>query len=107
LLQIVASTAVMMILFSSSTIALSYAFQHALNLSYATVFAPVCFVASLIGVTVIGRFIKRTGRTSIIIFILAGLITVGTISAGVFGGLNAYKELKHGGQVGFKPFCGQ
>lgn len=38
-----------MILFSSSAIALSFYFQNLLNVSYAEVIAPLCFVASLIG----------------------------------------------------------
>ena len=64
-LQVVASTAVLMILFSSSTISLSYLFNGMLNTHYAVVFAPICFAASLVGVTVVGRLVKRTGRSSI------------------------------------------
>ena len=48
-LQVTASTSVLMILFSSSAIALSFYFQNLLNTSYAEVIAPLCFVASLIG----------------------------------------------------------
>ncbi len=47
--QVTASTSVLMILFSSSAISLSFYFQHLLNTSYAQVLAPLCFVASLIG----------------------------------------------------------
>ena len=47
--QVTASTAVLMILFSSSAIALSFYFQGLLNVSYAAVLAPACFVASLVG----------------------------------------------------------
>lgn len=45
-----ASTSVLMILFSSSAIALSFYFQGLLNTSYAQILAPLCFLASLIGV---------------------------------------------------------
>lgn len=47
--QVTASTSVLMILFSSSAISLSFYFQGLLNTSYAAVLAPLCFVASLIG----------------------------------------------------------
>lgn len=47
--QVTASTSVLMILFTSSAIALSFYFQHLLNTSYALVLAPLCFIASLIG----------------------------------------------------------
>lgn len=48
-MQVTASTSVLMILFSSSAISLSFYFQHLLNTSYAQILAPLCFVASLIG----------------------------------------------------------
>lgn len=47
--QVCASTSVLMILFSSSAIAISLAFQGLLNLHYAAVFAPACFLGSLLG----------------------------------------------------------
>ncbi len=48
-LQVTASTSVLMILFTSSAIALSFYFQGLLNTSYAVVLAPLCFASSLIG----------------------------------------------------------
>lgn len=47
--QVTASTSVLMILFTSSAIALSFYFQGLLNTSYALVLAPLCFLASLTG----------------------------------------------------------
>ena len=94
-----------MILFSSSTISLSYLFNGMLNTHYAVVFAPICFVASLVGVTIIGRLVKRTGRSSILIMILTALIAAGTILSAVFGGSQAYNDIKHHHNIGFQPFC--
>ena len=48
-LQVCASTSVLMILFSSSAIAISLSFQGLLNVHYAVVFAPACFLGSLLG----------------------------------------------------------
>lgn len=48
-LQVCASTSVLMILFSSSAIAISLSFQGLLNVHYAAVFAPACFLGSLLG----------------------------------------------------------
>ena len=47
--QVCASTSVLMILFSSSAIAISLSFQGLLNVHYAVVFAPACFLGSLLG----------------------------------------------------------
>ncbi|KAK9863229.1 hypothetical protein WJX84_011003 [Apatococcus fuscideae] len=102
--QVVASTAVLMILFSSSSIALSLNFIGLLNQHFAVIFAPLAFAFSLLGVLIVGRIIRKTGRTSIIILILAFLIIIGAISTLVFGGLRAEKKLI-AGEFGFKPFC--
>ncbi len=105
LVQVVAPTAVVMILFSSSTIALSYFFSGELNTQYAWVFSPICFVAAFIGVTMIGRVVRRSGRASLLIFILTGLIAVGTVLAAGFGGHRAYLDIKSGKNIGFGSFC--
>lgn len=104
-MQVTASTAVLMILFSSSAIALSLSFQGLLNHSYAFVFAPVCFVASTIGVTLIGRAVRKSGRASIIVIILTVVITAGTVTTGVFGGIRSYEQIVNGGITGFHPIC--
>lgn len=103
--QVTASTAVLMILFSSSCIALSFSFQGMLNLSYVAVFAPIGFAASLLGVTIVGRIVKKTGRASIIIIILVGLISLGTLLTVVQGGYRSFLEIRSGQGIGFKPFC--
>ena len=53
-MQVVASSAVLMILFSSSSIALSLSFDGLLNVHYALVFGPLAFASSLVGVIVLG-----------------------------------------------------
>ena len=104
-MQVVASSAVLMILFSSSSIAISLSFEHLLNASYALVFAPVAFAGSLLGVVVLGRLIRATGRPSITIWILTGLIAAGTVLTAGLGSVRAWSNIEHGGRSGFKPFC--
>ncbi|KAL0029451.1 hypothetical protein WJX77_009177 [Trebouxia sp. C0004] len=103
--RVVAPTAVVMILFSSSTIALSYFFSGELNTQYAWVFSPICFVAAFIGVTMIGRVVCRSGRASLLIFILTGLIAAGTVLTAAFGGHRAYLDIKSGKNIAFGSFC--
>ena len=103
--QVVAPTSVVMILFSSSTIALSYFFSGELNTQYAWIFSPICFVAALIGVTLIGRIVRKSGRASLLIFILTGLIAVGTVLSAAFGGRRAYVDIRDGKNIGFGSFC--
>ena len=43
-------------------------------------------------------------RASLLIFILTGLIAVGTVLAAGFGGHRAYLDIKSGKNIGFGPF---
>lgn len=52
-----------------------------LNTSYAEVIGPLAFVASLLGVTMLGKYVKKSGRSSIIVYILASIITLGKSSS--------------------------
>lgn len=55
-------------------------------------------------VTLVGKLIKKTGHTSIIVFILTFLISIGTILTAVFGGIDAVKDFKNG-KIRFESFC--
>lgn len=103
--QVTASTSVLMILFSSSAISISLGFQGYLNTSYAAVYASVAFVSSIVGVTLVGKVIKKTGHTSIIVFILTFLIAIGTILTAVFGGIKAVEDFRNGTNIGFDSLC--
>jgi uncharacterized membrane protein YfcA len=104
IMQVCASTAVLMILFSSSGISLSFYFKHMLNTSYATVFGPVAAVSSLVGVTVVGYVVRKLGRASIIIIILAVVIAAGTAATATFGAFRSVEQIK-AGKIGFGAFC--
>ena len=51
-----------MVLFTSSSAALSFGFGHQLNLHFALIFGLCCMGASLIGVLVVQRIVKRSGK---------------------------------------------
>lgn len=103
--QVVASTAVLIILFGSSSISLSFLMKGMLNVSYVMVYAPIACIASLIGVTFIGWAVRKSGRASIIVLMMSAIIAAGTIATLVFGGLKSYHEIQAGEGFGFKPFC--
>jgi uncharacterized membrane protein YfcA len=104
--QVTAATSVLMILFSSGSILLSFAFQHLVNASYAAVFVPFCFIASFFGAQLVGYVVDKTQRTSIVIAILSGLLLLGALATGIFGGLRSATGIRHGSPIGFTPLCG-
>lgn len=67
-----------MVLFSSSSAALQFVLMGHIPVWYALVFGGTCMVASLTGVLVVGKAVRRSGRPSIIVLMLALLIVLCT-----------------------------
>lgn len=90
-----------MVLFSASTAVLAFAAAGRLPLGHAAVFGPACLAAAFAGTFVIGRAVRRTGRASLLVLLLAGIIGVGaavTVAA-------AAAALAAGGWAGGAAFC--
>ena len=68
--QAAAATSTLMVLFTSSSAALSFGFSHQLNLQFALVFGLCCMAASLVGVILVQRVVERSGKVSPSIYIL-------------------------------------
>ena len=50
------------------------------------------------------RAVRRSGRASILVMILAGIIGLGAVLTGGFGGRKAIEALQRG-EIGFHSFC--
>jgi len=64
-----------------------------------------CFVASLAGVWLVGMAVRRSGRASYVVIILACIIGLGAVLTGTFGGKKAIEALSSGRGIGFNAFC--
>jgi hypothetical protein len=62
-------------------------------------------VGGVLGVFVIGRIVRRSGRASLIVMILAGIIGLGAAFTAAFAGRAAVAALISGEDIGFSPFC--
>ena len=60
--QAAAATSTLMVLFTSSSAALSFGFSHQLNLQFALVFGLCCMAASLVGVILVQHVVERSGK---------------------------------------------
>lgn len=63
-----------------------------------------CFVSSIGGVLLVNRAVRRSGKASLLVMILAAIIGVGAVLTGVFGGRKAIEALERG-EIGFHSFC--
>ena len=75
-----ATTATMIVL-TSSSVAILYVTSGLVPWQYAITFFSTCFVGAITGKTVIDGYVKRTGKSSILIFMLATIIALATCGA--------------------------
>jgi hypothetical protein len=76
---------------TSSSVAVGYVISGLVPWSYALFFFAVCFLGAVINKRQIDAYIKRTGRASLLIFILATIIFLATMGClyNLFSGLVA------------------
>ena len=103
--KVAAATSNLMVLFSSSAAAIVYGLSGDLNLQISLIFGISCAVASLVGVFLISRAIDKSGKASIIIFLLSSIIAIGALMTGILGLKKAILDLIHKDHIGFSPLC--
>ncbi|GLI67501.1 hypothetical protein VaNZ11_011703 [Volvox africanus] len=102
--QVTAASSGAMVLFSSSAALIQFALLHRLNGAYAGVFAAASLVAGVAGTHAVARAIKRSGRPSIVVLALAGVMGIGTVCVAAFGLHQAANQLRTG-ELGFAGIC--
>jgi hypothetical protein len=90
---------------TSSAAALAFFLAGRLVTNYAAIYCGVCAVASVVGLTLVGRLVQKTGRTSVVVLILAFIMGAGGLVSGVFGYLDAWQQRQQGGGSGWKWIC--
>lgn len=100
-----AATSTLMILFSSSAATLSFAVDGRVNAQYAFMYGSLNFFASFLGVFLVGRAVKRSGRSSIIVLLLAMMMASGALVSAVFGGIESIRDIRSGQDLAFSSFC--
>ena len=97
-----ATTATMIVL-TSSGVAISYVTAGLVPWEYAITYFCTCFVGALIGKTKIDGYVKKTGKGSILIFLLATIIALATLGSFIIALLNLNRD--NWCFTWFKPFC--
>eukprot|EP01025_Chloroclados_australasicus_P003060 TRINITY_DN10705_c0_g3_i5.p1 TRINITY_DN10705_c0_g3~~TRINITY_DN10705_c0_g3_i5.p1 ORF type:complete len:587 (+),score=69.70 TRINITY_DN10705_c0_g3_i5:168-1928(+) len=103
--QVSAATSAVVVLFSSSSAVFQFIIDGNLNQAYAIVFGLTSLAASFCGIFVVSRLVKKLGRPSIIVLILACVIGLGAVLTGAFGVTDAVKDLEDGEYMGFNSLC--
>ena len=101
--QSAAATSTVLILFSSAAAAGQGAAGF-IEPSFAAAFGVAALAAGAAGVWLSARFVDRSGRSSLLVWLLAGVVAAGALLTAALGGRAAVEELRRGaGRV--KPFC--
>ena len=130
--QVASATSLLIVLFSTSSAAISFGIAGELDMQGAALFGFSSFGASIIGMLFIGRYVARTGRVgtlyyapvlavpgnlcqhstvlpctqaSLLVFLLAILIMAATVLEIAFAGRSAITDLMHSRHVGFHSLC--
>ena len=130
--QVASATSLLIVLFSTSSAAVSFGVAGELDVQFALLFGSLCLGASVIGMLFIGRYVARTGRVgtlyyapvlavpgnlcqhstvlpctqaSLLVFLLAILIMAATVLEIAFAGRSAVADLMHHRHVGFHSLC--
>ena len=100
------ATSALMVLFSASSAVVSFAAAGRLPGACAALLAPACLAAAAAGSLVIGGAVRRSGRASALVLILAGVIGLGAAATVAFAGRHAVGALARGGALwGGTGFC--
>lgn len=101
--RVSSATTATMIVLTSSSVAVIFVTSGLVPWSYAVFYFAVCLCGAVVGKSKIDGYIKRTGRASLLIFILATIIAFATIGCFVI----MFTRLADKGWCldGFNKFC--
>ncbi|WVY92970.1 hypothetical protein V8G54_032058 [Vigna mungo] len=103
--EITAATCSFMVLFSATMSALQYLLLGMEHVEAALILAIMCFVASLLGLLVVQRAIRKYGRASIIVFSVSIVMFVSNVLMTSFGAIKVWADYESGAYMGFKLPC--
>ncbi|CAG9463682.1 unnamed protein product [Pedinophyceae sp. YPF-701] len=91
--QVAAASSALVVLLSSSAASIQFFASGHMPLGYSVVYGAICFVASVVGIMLIRVAVKATGRASVIVLVLGGimaacvLVIVATSYADIYDGI--------------------
>lgn len=103
--QVASATSAFMIFFTAASATLQYALLNDLRPNYGATLYVAGLIGTGIGQLVVGAALRRYGRPSLIVLIIAGIIGGSTLVMSVTGVWTFVNELKEGKSQGFRPLC--
>jgi uncharacterized membrane protein YfcA len=105
ILQTAAATSTFMVLFSASMSMVQFILLGMKGIGDACIYGVLCFVSSVVGSLVIHRTIMKSGRVSLIVFLVTGIMVLSTVIVTCAGAIDVWVEYTSGAYMGFKLPC--
>ncbi|KAK6163177.1 hypothetical protein DH2020_000041 [Rehmannia glutinosa] len=103
--EVTAATCSFMVFFSSTMSAVQYLLLGMEHISGALTYSFICFVGSLVGLTLVQRAIMKHGRASLIVFSVGTVMALSTVLITSFGAVDVWMDYTSGKNMGFKQPC--
>ncbi|KAL6614357.1 hypothetical protein ACP70R_036627 [Stipagrostis hirtigluma subsp. patula] len=103
--QTAAATSSFMVLFCASMSMVQFILLGMKGIGEASIYAAICFVASVVGLVVIERAIRKSGRVSLIVFLVTAIMALSTVIVTCFGAKDVWMQYTSGAYMGFKLPC--
>ncbi|CAO2194927.1 unnamed protein product [Urochloa humidicola] len=103
--QTAAATSSFMVLFCASMSMVQFILLGMKGIGQASIYAGICFVASVVGLVVIERAIRKSGRVSLIVFLVTAIMALSTVIVTCFGAQDVWMQYTSGAYMGFKLPC--
>ncbi|KAH7662226.1 Transmembrane protein TauE-like protein [Dioscorea alata] len=103
--QTTAATTCFMVLFSSSMSSAQYLILGMKGVKQALVYAQLCIVGSALGLIMMERVVIKSGRASLIVFMVSIVMALSTVSITSFGAIDVWSDYTDGKYMGFKLPC--
>ena len=94
-----------MTLFTSTSSFAQFLVLNRVPFDYGGMLFAVAFVASYVGISILNRYLKRTGKNSVVAFILGAVISLSTVLLVVTGLLHIVEDAEAGKSFGFRSLC--
>eukprot|EP01062_Namystynia_karyoxenos_P008222 TRINITY_DN12893_c0_g1_i1.p1 TRINITY_DN12893_c0_g1~~TRINITY_DN12893_c0_g1_i1.p1 ORF type:complete len:625 (+),score=179.44 TRINITY_DN12893_c0_g1_i1:83-1876(+) len=103
--QVQSATSGLATFFVASGTVIQFALGGDISAGYPSCVGLIGLVAAVFGHFVIGYYIRKSNRTSLIIWAMVFIISGSMVALTVTGALDVYKTLDMGGSVGFRQLC--
>ena len=94
-----------MVVFSSSLSVVEFYLLGRIPTEVALYFCAIAVVAAFVGLSIVRAIVTRSGKASIIIFMLGSVIGTSGIILGAMGGARIVEDWASGAPMGFRSYC--